>query len=122
MRPKIYQVLKFFALLVFSLEVLAPAFLANAPVSKNDIAKHFVNASTNTQSQLLCMFSEELASEEDGEDGEGHKAFHSFFSFELVSSFYFQVQKSASVSIHVFESINTLSRQPLYLLHRLFLI
>src|ERR1041385_1559510 len=96
MNPKIYQVLKFLALLIFSLEILAPAFAAVAIPNKIDQAKHFANPGSNTQGQLLCMFSEELANEE---DGEGHKEFTSSFNFEFASSFHFNTLESVSVAI-----------------------
>src|SRR5258706_28461 len=121
MRQRIYQSMKFFALLVFSFEMLAPAFVQGIVSPKKETATHIINATSNTQNQLCCLIAEEFGANE--EDGEGHKEFVPLFDFDLVSVFNFQLVESAATSRScVHHTAAVTSQRPLFLLNRLFLI
>ena len=121
MRQRIYQSMKFFALLVFSFEMLAPAFVQGIVSTKKETAAHIINATSNTQNQLCCLIAEEFGANE--EDGEGHKEFVPLFDFDLVSVFNLQLVESAATSRScVHHTAAVTSQRPLFLLNRLFLI
>src|SRR5437899_746814 len=120
MRQRIYQSMKFFALLVFSFEMLAPAFVQGIVSPKKETATHIINATSNTQNQLCCLIAEEFGANE--EDGEGHKEFVPLFDFDLVSVFNFQLVESVTSSSSVHQMATVASQRPLFLLNRLFLI
>src|SRR5258706_8743974 len=121
MRQRIYQSMKFFALLVFSFEMLAPAFVQGIVSPKKETATHIINAGSNTQNQLCCLIAEEFGANE--EDGEGHKEFVPLFDFDLVSVFNLHlVESAASTLSFVQHPSDAASQRPLFLLNSLFLI
>jgi len=113
------QVLKFFALLVFSFELLTPLLSVDSATLKNQ-GTEFVNANA-IQNQLLCLFAEEVDASE--ESGEGHKEFTVLFDFDLVSVLYLQIETTYSSLVYVQHTYECLAAQPrLFLLNRIFLI
>ncbi|MBI1769839.1 MAG: hypothetical protein HYR67_15850 [Bacteroidetes bacterium] len=121
MSQRIYQSMKFFALLVFSFEMLAPAFVQGIAMNKKETATHIINATSNSQNQLCCLIAEEFGANE--EDGEGHKEFVPLFDFDLVSVFNLHFVESAATSwAFVQHTSGIASQRPLFLLNRLFLI
>lgn len=120
MGQRIYQILKFFALLVFSFEMLAPAFLPGTSHHKETAAR-IINATSTSQNQLYCLIAEEFGANE--EDGEGHKEFVPLFDFDLVSVFNFHLVESAASSLgYVQHPSDAASQRPLFLLNSIFLI
>jgi hypothetical protein len=121
MNQRIYQTLKFFALLVFSFEMLAPAFVQVSPLHKKETAKSIVNACASSQNQIYCLIAEEFGANE--EDGEGHKEFVPLFDFDLVSLFNLHRVESSAASLgFVQHPSDAASQPPLFLLNHLFLI
>jgi hypothetical protein len=120
MLRKTTRVLKFFALLVFSLELLTPLLISEgATVAKNHETE-FVNANA-IQNQLLCFLSEEV--DESEESGEGHKEFSLLYDFDLVSVLYLQIETTFSSLVYVQHTYKSLESQPgLFLLNNSFLI
>jgi hypothetical protein len=120
MRQRIYQTMKFFALLVFSLEILAPAFIQGIAASKKENTTYITNANYNPQNQLGCLVAEELGiNEEDGD----HKEFVSLFSFDFISVFDLHLTESTASSRGFVQHSSTYaSQRPLYLLHSILLI
>ena|SRR5437879_2524209 len=120
MRQRIYQSMKFFALLVFSFEMLAPAFIPGTAHHK-ETATRIIDAASGTQNQLYCLIAEEFGANE--EDGEGHKEFVPLFDFDLVSAFNLHQAESKAASLGcVQHTSNPASQRPLFLLNSLFLI
>jgi len=114
------QVLKLFALLVFSFELLTPLLLTEESTTLKNQGTEFVNANA-IQNQLLCLFAEEIDASE--ESGEGHKEFTVLFDFELVSVLYLQIETTFSSLVyvqHTYERLTPKSR--LFLLNSTFLI
>jgi hypothetical protein len=120
MSQRIYQTMKFFAILVFSFEMVAPAFVQGSAFKKETAAR-IINASSSTQNQLYCLIAEEFGINE--EDGLDSKEFVPFFDFDLVSIFDIKSIESASSSVaSIHHAPNVASQRPLFLLHQLFLI
>lgn len=120
MSQRIYQVMKFFALLVFSFEMLAPAFVPTVSHQK-ETATRIINASSSTQSQLYCLIAEEFGLNE--EDGEGHKEFVPLIDFDLAAGFNLHLVESPAASrTNVEHTSDSASPQPLFLLNSIFLI
>jgi hypothetical protein len=114
------QVLKFFALLVFSFELLTPLFLAEESTSLKNQGAELVNSSA-IQNQLLCLFAEEIDASE--ESGEGHKEFTVLFDFDLVSVLYLQIETTYSSLVYVQHTYEHLETKPgLFLLNSTLLI
>jgi len=112
--------MKFFALLVFSFEMLAPVFIQGIAPCKKETTTYITNASSNPQNQLGCLVAEEFGiNEEDGD----HKEFVSLFSFDFVSVFNLHLADPAASSLGFVQhsSADALQR-PLFLLYRLLLI
>jgi hypothetical protein len=121
MSQRIYQILKFFALLVFSFEMFAPAFVPGVALHKKETATQIINATSSSQNQLYCLIAEEFGANE--EDGEGHKEFVPLFDFDLVSVFNLHLVESAAASLSCVQHTKDLaSQRPLFLLNSLFLI
>ena len=121
MCQSIYQAMKFFALLIFSFEMLAPAFVQGVAPPKKETATHIINAGSSAQNQLCCLVAEEFGANE--EDGEGHKEFIPLFDFDLVSVFNFHLVESAASSLGFIQHPSDAATQrPLFLLNSLFLI
>jgi len=113
------QVLKLFALLVFSLELLTP-LLSEGSTSPKNQGTEFVNANA-IQNQLLCLFAEELDASE--ESGEGHKEFTVLYDFDLVSVLYLQIETTYSSLVYVQHTYKCLEAKPrLFMLNSTFLI
>src|SRR5882672_9514411 len=111
------QVLKLFALLIFSFELLSPLFLSEDLRPTKNHGTEFVNASA-IQNQLFCLFAEELDSNE--ESGEGHKEFTVLFDFDLVSILYLQIETTYSSLVYVQHTYECLAAKPrLFLLNRI---
>src|SRR6478609_3218535 len=91
------QVLKLFALLVFSLELLTPLLSEGSTFPENQ-GTELVNANS-IQNQLLCLFAEEIDASE--ESGEGHKEFTVLYDFNLVSVLYLQIETTYSSLVFV---------------------
>lgn len=120
MLRKTTQVLKFFALLIFSLELLTPLLLTEGSAIPKNQGKEFVNANA-IQNQLLCFLSEEV--DENEESGEGHKAFNVLYDFDLVSVLYLQRQTTYSSLVYVQHTCKNIEAEPrLFLLNSSFLI
>ena len=116
MRQRIYQTMKFFALLVFSFEMLAPAFVQGIAPHKKETATHIINAGSSAQNQLCCLVAEEFGTNE--EDGEGHKEFIPLFDFDLVSVFNLHLVESAASAVScVQHTSGVASQRPLFLLN-----
>ncbi len=114
------RVLKFFALLVFSFELLTPLLLSGTSITLKNQGTELVNANA-IQNQLLCLFAEEVDASE--ESGEGHKEFTVLFDFDLVSVLYLQIETTYSSLVYVQHTYECLAAQPrLFLLNRIFLI
>ena len=114
------QVLKLFALLVFSLELLTPLLLSEESTTLKNQGTEFVNAN-DIQNQLLCLFAEEVDASE--ESGEGHKEFTVIFDFDLVSVLYLQIETTYSSLVYVQHTYECLAAKPrLFLLNSTFLI
>lgn len=114
------QVLKLFALLVFSLELLTPLLLSEDLSPHKNQGAQLVNTTTS-QNQLFYLFAEELDSNE--ESGEGHKEFTVLFDFDLVSVLYLQIENTFSSLVYVQHTYECLKAKPrLFLLNRIFLI
>jgi len=112
--------LKFFALLVFSLELLTPLLLSEELTANKNQGTEFVNANA-LQNQLLCLFAEEVDASE--ESGEGHKEFTFVFDFNLVSVLYLQIETTYSSLVYVQHTYKSLEAKPrLFLLNSTFLI
>ncbi len=112
--------MKLFALLVFSLELLTPLLLTEESAITKNQGTEFTNASA-TQSQLLCLFAEEVDASE--ESGEGHKEFTFVFDFDLVSVLYLQIETTYSSLVYVQHTYECLAAKPtLFLLNSIFLI
>src|SRR5579859_7724839 len=120
MLRRITQVLKLFALLVFSLELLTPLLLSENLTLQKNPGTQFVTTTTS-QSQLFYLFAEELDSNEEG--GEGHKEFIVLFDFDLVSVLHLQIENTYSSLVYVQHTYECLTAKPrLFLLNRIFLI
>jgi len=120
MLRKTTRVLKLFALLVFSLELLTPLFLSEGSIAPRNQGTEFVNANA-IQNQLLCLFAEEMDASE--ESGEGHKEFTFVFDFNLVSVLYLQIETTYSSLVYVQHTYKSLEAKPrLFLLNSTFLI
>ena len=120
MLRKTTQVLKLFALLVFSLELLTPLLLSEESVANKNQGTEIVNANA-IQNQLLCLFAEEVDASE--ESGEGHKEFTFVFDFNLVSVLYLQIETTYSSLVYVQRTYRCLEAKPrLFLLNSTFLI
>jgi hypothetical protein len=114
------QVLKLFALLVFSFELLTPLLLSGDSSAYKNHGPQFVNTATS-QNQLLCLVAEEIDSSE--ESGEGHKEFAVQFDFDLVSVLYLQIETTYSSLVYVQHTYESLEVKPrLFLLNSTFLI
>jgi hypothetical protein len=114
------QVLKLFALLVFSFELLTPLLQSQESSTLKNQGTEFVNANA-IQNQLLCLFAEEVDASE--ESGEGHKEFTVLFDFDLASVLYLQIETTYSSLVYVQHTYECLSAKPrLFLLNRIFLI
>lgn len=113
------QVLKLFALLVFSLELLTPLLSGESTIFKNR-GTEFVNDNA-IQNQLLCLFAEEVDASE--ESFEVHKEFTVLYDFDLVSVLYLQIETTYSSLVYVQHTDKCLEVKPrLFLLNRTFLI
>ena len=114
------QVLKLFALLVFSLELLTPLLLSAESTTIKNQGTEFVNANA-IQNQLLCLFAEEVDASE--ESGEGHKEFTVLYDFDLVSVLYLQIETTYSSLVYVQHTYKCLELKPrLFLLNSTLLI
>ncbi len=89
------QVLKLFAILIFSFELLTPLFLSGDSAIYKNQGTQFVNTATS-QNQPLCLVAEEIDSSE--ESGEGHKEFTAQFDFDLTSVLYLRKRDYLFVS------------------------
>jgi hypothetical protein len=78
--------LKLFALLIFSMELLAPVVLINQESGERESTNLHVAASHNTWSMLVSLLCEEAGNEEERE-GKEHKAFHVFSEVNFVAVF-----------------------------------
>ncbi|HEV8513917.1 MAG TPA: hypothetical protein VGQ59_11600 [Cyclobacteriaceae bacterium] len=113
------RVLKFFALLIFSLELLTPLLLPEGSAIPKNQGTGFVNANA-IQNQLLCFLSEEVDENEEG--GEGHKEFSVLYDFE-VSLLYLQIETTYSSLVYVQHTCKNPEAAPrLFLLNSSFLI
>jgi hypothetical protein len=120
MLRKTTQVLKLFALLVFSLELLTPLLLPEGSAIPKNHGTEFVNANA-IQNQLLCFLSEEVDENEEG--GEGHKEYTVLYDFDLVSFLYLQIETTYSSLVYVQHTFKPLAAEfRLFLLNNSFLI
>jgi hypothetical protein len=120
MLRKTTRVLKFFALLVFSLELLTPLLISEGATAVKNHGTEFVNANA-IQNQLLCLFAEEVDASE--ESGEGHKEFTVLYDFNLVSVLYLQIETTYSSLVYVQHTYKSLESKPaLFLLNNSFLV
>ncbi len=117
MHRNLHQFIKFFALIIFSVELLAPVILPAGPSDKTENAgTQLVNSSSASQTQLFCIFAEELDANE--EDGLGHKEFTSLFDFNLISVFYRHHELIKSSQVFIQHSYQHIAAQPpLFLLN-----
>jgi hypothetical protein len=114
------HVLKLFALLVFSLELLTPLLISEESVSTKNQGTEFVSANA-IQNQLMCLFAEEVDASE--ESGEGHKEFTVLYDFDLVSVLYLQIETTYSSLVYVQHTYKCLELKPrLFLLNSTLLI
>ena len=120
MLRKATQVLKLFALLVFSLELLTPLLLPEGSSIPKNQGTEIVNANA-IQNQLLCFLSEEV--DESEESGEGHKDLTLLYDFDLVSVLHLQIETSYSSLVYVQHTFKRLEASPrLFLLNNSILI
>jgi hypothetical protein len=114
------RVLKLFALLVFSFELLTPLLLSEDSTARKNQGNQLVNAAT-TQNQILCLIAEEFDSGE--ESGEGHKECAIFFDFDLVSVLHLQMETNYSSLVYIQHTYESSGATPqLFLLNSVFLI
>ncbi len=121
MNQYLYQALKFFALLIFSVELLAPVFCTDSTLAHKSQGEYQLVNATAPANQLFCLFAEELDSNE--ANGESHKEFDLLFNFDFLSTFYLPAKSKTSSLVSVQHTSQRFSVQPrLFLLHRLLLI
>src|SRR3954463_10905598 len=120
MLRKTNQVLKLFALLVFSFELLTPLLLPEGSAIPKNQETELVNANA-IQNQLLCFLSEEV--DENKESGDGHKEFTVLYDFDLISGLHLQIETTYSSLVYVQHTYKCLAAESrLFLLNNSFVI
>jgi len=81
MRLRTNKVLKFFALLLFSLEFLAPAILVDIAAAESNQDQVQLVDGVHHQNILFSIFSEEITENEEGREGHKDSVVFSGFGF-----------------------------------------